>query len=347
MQKPIQIVQVAFTYVGTVVGAGFATGQEILQFFTRYGAPAVITIAIASALFVWLGTKMMILGQEIGAKSYEDLNRHLFGKQLGGWFSLFTLFILFGITTVMLAGAGSVFQEHFHFSYQAGLLITLVLSFIVLSKGLHAIMTVNVIVVPLMLIFSALIFWITIDSPHAANWVLRTSDEPAGRIWLSPILYAAFNLATAQAVLVPLGAAIRDKAVLRMGGLLGGIMIGLMLLAAHFALSSQMPGITQFEIPMSHLLQKWGFVVQLLFILVIFGEIFTTYLADVYGLTLQLHNRTGWNRQLITCILLLLSYAISQIGFSTLLSTLYPLFGLVSVIWLAMMIWRRSAPGLR
>ncbi|MEK1832032.1 hypothetical protein AAAC51_33515 [Priestia megaterium] len=29
--------QVAATYVGTVVGAGFATGKEIVQFFTQYG----------------------------------------------------------------------------------------------------------------------------------------------------------------------------------------------------------------------------------------------------------------------------------------------------------------------
>jgi hypothetical protein len=27
----------AFAYVGTVVGAGFASGQEILRFFTVYG----------------------------------------------------------------------------------------------------------------------------------------------------------------------------------------------------------------------------------------------------------------------------------------------------------------------
>lgn len=29
--------RIAMAYVGTVVGAGFATGQEIIQFFTCYG----------------------------------------------------------------------------------------------------------------------------------------------------------------------------------------------------------------------------------------------------------------------------------------------------------------------
>lgn len=32
MKQAFRVLQIAFTYIGTVVGAGFATGQEILQF---------------------------------------------------------------------------------------------------------------------------------------------------------------------------------------------------------------------------------------------------------------------------------------------------------------------------
>ena len=33
----VSTLKVAAAYIGTVVGAGFATGQEILQFFNRFG----------------------------------------------------------------------------------------------------------------------------------------------------------------------------------------------------------------------------------------------------------------------------------------------------------------------
>ena len=33
MKQAFRVLQIAFTYIGTVVGAGFATGQEILQFY--------------------------------------------------------------------------------------------------------------------------------------------------------------------------------------------------------------------------------------------------------------------------------------------------------------------------
>ncbi|TNJ65272.1 hypothetical protein FE784_15740 [Paenibacillus hemerocallicola] len=342
MASWVRAMQIAFTYAGTIVGAGFATGQEILQFFTRYGAGATATILLAGLLFVWLGTRMMLLAGSLGAASYEDLNKHLFGPKVGEWFSLFTLVMLFGITTVMLAGGGSVFNEHFNLSYQSGLLITLVFAYLVIAKGLQAIVAVNSVVVPLMILFCALVVTSTIGTPGADNWLTMTSDVSALSLWSAPFLYVSYNLVTAQAVLVPLGASVADRKTIIRGGVIGGTLVAAMLVAGHFALASQMPGIAQFEIPMSRLIARLGENVQLLFVCVIFGEIFTTYIANVYGLTLQIRQRTGWPIKPIIIFILLGTYLIGQIGFSTLLSTLYPLFGMLGLIWFVRMMMSRS-----
>ncbi|MEC0212021.1 hypothetical protein P4H70_24045 [Paenibacillus ehimensis] len=344
MRKWGSILQVSFTYVGTVVGAGFATGQEIIQFFTRYGWMATFTIGIASALFIWLGIKLMLLAHDTRAKSYEDLNRLLFGNTVGNGVSLFTLVALFGVSTVMLAGAGSVFAEHLKLPLQSGLLFTLLLAYLLLIRGMKAIMAVNSVIVPLMIGFSCIAVWVTWDTPGSGNWLHMESDYSAQRIWFAPLLYAAFNLTMAQAVLVPLGAQIQDRAVLYWGGVWGGIGIGAMLLAGHYALSAQMPGIAQFDIPMGHLIHGLGPLLQLPFILVIYGEIFTTLLADVYGLALQIEQRSSLSYQIVVPLLLALGYVVSQIGFKTLISSLYPLLGLLSMAWMVLMIWRRQRP---
>jgi uncharacterized membrane protein YkvI len=143
-------------------------------------------------------------------------------------------------------------------------------------------------------------------------------------------------------VLVPLSSAIKDRSVLYWGGILGGIGIGLLLLSAHYALSAQMPGIQQYEIPMSHIIQRLGRSIQLMYTFVIFGEIFTTYIAGLYGLTLQLQPYTRLRPQVLLVLLLGFSYLVSQIGFSVLLSTLYPLFGCVSIIWFMMLVYKRN-----
>ncbi|MEB3100191.1 YkvI family membrane protein [Ferviditalea candida] len=341
MNKTGKILQVGFTYIGTVVGAGFATGQEILQFFTQYGWMSTLAIAIACLLFVWIGTKLMLMAADIGARSYEDLNNHLFGETAGLWISLFTFVILFSITAVMLAGAGSVFVENLRLPYQAGLFFTLALTYIIIIKGIDGILAVNTVVVPMMLLFNLVLVAVTLDLPTAGNFIHLMSDAHPGRILLSPFLYTAFNLGLAQAVLVPVGSTIKDPDILRKGGMAGGIGIGLLLLGGHFALAAHMPGITQYDIPMSSIVYRLGRVAQFLFVLVIFAEIFTTFIANIYGLTLQIRDKVKLTDRTIILTLLALCYLISQIGFKTLLSTLYPLFGWICMVWLVMIMWRK------
>lgn len=79
MSKWKLTLQVAATYIGTVVGAGFATGKEIVQFFTQYGSMGLFGILISGLFFIWLGSKMMLIAQSIDATSYQTLNTHLFG----------------------------------------------------------------------------------------------------------------------------------------------------------------------------------------------------------------------------------------------------------------------------
>ncbi|CAM3877647.1 hypothetical protein [Marinicrinis lubricantis] len=342
MKRWLTALQIAFTYIGTIVGAGFATGQEILQFFTKYGRWGTLTILAASILFVWLGTKLMLSSQRIGAKSYEDLNRHLFGPSAGKWVSRFLMLFLFGISSVMLAGAGTVFKEHFQISYQIGLLITILLSYLIIRRGMKAIFTVNSIVVPLMFCYICFVVVQAVHSPSASNWVEWNPPVDQLRVWLSPLLYTAFNLGLAQAVLVPIGGHISDRSTIRLGGMLGGLGVGIMLLALHFSLSSQMPSVALYEIPMARLAFELPVFVQLLFILIIFAEIFTTFIADIYGLVTQLEDKTPLSQTKLLVLLLAACFMISQIGFSSLLSTLYPLFGIISSAWLAALIIKRN-----
>ncbi len=340
-KQTVKALQIASTYIGTIVGAGFATGQEILQFFTRFGYWGTITITLATALFIWLGTKMMLIASEIKAASYEDLNIALFGKQYGRLISYFMMIVLLGVTSVMLAGAGAIFEEHWGLPYQFGLLITAAICFFLLRKGMNAILTVNSIVVPFMLFFTALIIMHTFQSPGSDKFLTLSTDYSPWAAWASPFLYVAFNLSLSQAVLVPLGASVQNKKTIIAGSWIGGIGIGFMLLAGHMALSSNMPGIQQFAIPMGGIAEQLGPYIQYIYIALIFSEIFTTLIADVYGLTLQLHAQTKWVKELITFFILIICYMVSQIGFGTLLSTLYPVFGFISLFWLALMVRRR------
>ncbi|MDM5278596.1 hypothetical protein QUF95_14425 [Paenibacillus silvae] len=341
MKQAFRVLQIAFTYIGTVVGAGFATGQEILQFFTQYGKWATITIGLSTMLFVWLGTKMMLIAHDTGSRTYEDLNKHLFGPKAGGWITWVTLIVLIGVNSVMLAGAGSVFMEHLGLHYQTGLIITLIGTYLLLGRGMQAILQMNSIVVPMMLLLSLLMILSTVHHPGALRFITLTTDDNPIQVWVSPLLYTAFNLALAQAVLVPVGNQIRNRNTLKWGGIAGGIGVGFMLMAAHFAMSAYMPGITQFEIPMGSIAFQLGWVVQSVYVSLIFMEIFTTFVADIYGMTLQLRQHISVHPRLITLTIMMLCYSLSQFGFSSLLSILYPIFGCMALFWAGKLLLNR------
>lgn len=332
-QDWIKSLQIAAIYMGTIVGAGFATGQEILQFFTKYGQWGTIAIIGATFLFIWLGNKVMLLAHQIKAKSYEDLNIALFGQRFGSWISIFMLIVLLGVSAVMLAGAGTVFYENWDLPYQLGLISTCIVCFFILRKGLTAIIAVNSIVVPIMLVFTFIIFFDTLETPYTSNFLRAHTDFPLWTIVSSPFLYTAFNLSLAQAVLVPIGAQTSKPSIIKWGSIIGGIGIGFMLMVGHIALSAHMPGITQFAIPMGGIARSLSQVVYVIYICIIFAEVFTTLLADVYGLALQIHERSKLSINLIVMFVLILCYLLSQIGFGVLLSTLYPLFGFISLGW--------------
>lgn len=340
--KTLMILQIAATYMGTVVGAGFASGQSIMHFFTIYGAYGGVGILIATAFFIWIGTKMMVLSHRLKASSYQELNDYLFGDIFGKVANSLTFIILFGVTAVMMSGTGSIFEEQLRLPYQFGVIISMLLCYLVMSKEMHGILAINSLVMPLMLFFMVLVIIrvVGIDGiGEATNWQeLQTSTHLK---WiLSPLTYVALNFAFAQAVLVPLGSEVQDESILKWGGLWGGIGLGVMLLISHFAIHSRMPEILNFEIPMAEIIRGFGRLFHVLFILVIYGEIVTTLIGNVFGITRHIRRIYPLPRNWVVLAILLTCLLISQVGFTSLLTYLYPLFGYMGMILLIFLIVR-------
>ena len=330
--------QIAFTYMGTVVGAGFASGKEIVEFFVQYGIQGLIGIFLATGLFVWAGIRVMLIAYRIQADSYQTVSTYLFGHPFGTVFNALLLTVLLGMTSVMLAATGSIFWESFHLSPQIGIWFSMLMIFFVARKGLFAIHHVNSIFVPMLIAFTLLVFVYVQPWEHP----LMQTDSKRPLAWISsPLYYVALNVSLAQAVLVPIGRHSSSEKPLLVGGLLGGAGIGILLMLAYLSLIVKMPGIQHSEMPMIALLQDLGHAIPLLFSLLVYAEIFSTLAANVFGLSVQLRQATRLRAPTILAGILLISYAISFVGFGSLLRFLYPLFGQLVLFFLVMLLYRQ------
>lgn len=340
-----QACQVGATYIGTVVGAGFASGQEVHQFFGRFGNWGYITVLLATLLFFYLGERIMILGHRLRAKSFSDLNRFLFGNRVGRVVDAAMLIMLFGVTVAMLAGAGELFRERLHLSFQFGALITMFLTYITVVRGISGVLRANVVIVPVMITFVLIAGYqaLTSHGVHAAwnyGHFLNTGHPVLAGV--SAVIYTALNTGLASGVLVPLGSSMGNTRPLRKGAELGALGLGIMLITVVFALFTYTPESLQHSLPMAFVATKLGPVLQWIFVLVLWAEIFSTLVGNVYALGTQWNASSPRRHRLYLALLLTAAYACSQIGFSTMVKYAYTFFGFASVLIILALIWPRD-----
>lgn len=141
-----------------------------------------------------------------------------------------------------------------------------------MTRGMNGIVVVNVLVVPMILLFTSLIAFRAIEPEGLFGINGFQLQQLQSYKWvLSPFVYAALNFAFIQAVLIPLGSEIQEESTLKWGGFWGGIGLGSMLLIYHFALNSRMPEMLGYDIPMAEIVQDLGPFLHVLFLLVLYG----------------------------------------------------------------------------
>ncbi|SFV00973.1 YkvI family membrane protein [Alicyclobacillus macrosporangiidus] len=336
--------QVGCAYIGTVVGAGFASGQEVFQFFGRYGNWAYLTILLSFLLFAGMGYRLMQLGAVWGVRSYHELNERLFGPGLTWVLDAVILTMLFGVTVAMIAGSGALFQERLGGSFQLGALVTMGISYITVLWGIRGILRANTLIVPAMCAFVLYAAWHTW---HAHGW--RTAwhsghalGGPGLATLVSALLYAAFNTGLSAGVLLPLGADVRDLRTLRFGALIGALGLAGMLAAVTFTLHTYFPRALEYDVPMAYVAEQLGALLRWGYVFVLWAEVYSTLVGDLYALTAQLGTSSPRRNAAVTAAVLMLAYLVSQVGFSAVVQYAYTAFGWISAGLLLVLLWPRE-----
>lgn len=91
-------------YLGAVVGAGFASGQEIVQFFVNYGSYGLPGALSATILFALMGGLLLYLAHCYRVSNYQDLLTKIAGERFGPVIDLLlAVFLFLGISTMFSA----------------------------------------------------------------------------------------------------------------------------------------------------------------------------------------------------------------------------------------------------
>ena len=335
-----QVLRVAATYVGTVVGAGFASGQESLRFFAAYGAAGVWGVALATLLFCFYGAVVLELGHRLSARSHREILEYACGRRAGQFADVAVTLFLFAGLTVMLAGAGALVQQQLGLPALLGTLVTVAATLLTVLAGLDGLMAANAVVVPLLAaaVFALCTASLRYHGLSLGNPGPAVKELQAGANWfVSAWLYVAYNLILSISVLAPLGAAVASRRRRLAGAVLGGLCLGLLALAIKLAVAAHLPEVGRYQVPMLFLARHYAPPVQYTYALVLWAEIYTTACAGAFGVARRLTDATGWPYSATVSGAVLFAVFGSGLGFARLVSTLYPAFGYVSVVLLVLL----------
>ncbi|APM37487.1 transporter [Clostridium kluyveri] len=334
-EKIILIFQISTVFIGTVVGAGLASGQEISQFFTQYGYNSFIGILACSIMYIIMSIIIINISIKYKLNSYDGLIKLVSPGFLGMATNFLTTFFLMGSSAIILAGSGALIHQYFNLPRWVGILLMLTISIIVLSRNIKGLMEINSIIVPSLILVILTLFILYLAFYKNINISYLKSIPHYKNNWVfSSLIYAGFNILCYSGVLIPLTLSINKKKSLIAGSIIGSLGLTILALIINFLLLLNIPYIFKYEIPLLYIANRFGKALQIMILIIIWLEMFSTEVSNVYSVGKNFEEIFNISYKKSIFIIILIIIPISQIGFVNLISFLYPAFGVVSLIFI-------------
>ena len=146
--------KVIMVIIGTLIGAGFASGREIYLFFMLYGKLGQIGIIISgifTGIIIYLVLKKV---KEKQIENYSDLleNINPKNKKINKYINLIVNSFLLISFYIMIAGFSAYMEQAYKFPIYLSSILFVIFCYIVFQKSLQGMMKINSFLVPFLLI---------------------------------------------------------------------------------------------------------------------------------------------------------------------------------------------------
>ncbi|SFK09828.1 Uncharacterized membrane protein YkvI [Halobacillus dabanensis] len=325
-----KVLKIASAFIGIIVGAGFASGQEILQYFTSFGYLGTIGTIIATALFAYMGMMLVKLGTRTQATSHREAVYKVSGP-FGLIVDYVIILTLFGVGVVMIAGAGSIPSQQFGMSPLVGVIIMSIIVMATVMMNVDKVVNIIGSITPF-LILTVIIISIyslfTMDQPFSdLNSVAVEQPSSLSNWFLSAINYVSFNVAVGASMSLLMGGNEKDERTSALGGLLGGLGLGIMIVLSHLAIFSKVETVAAYDMPILALVDSLSPVLGTFYSIVLFGMVFNTAVSMFFSFAAR-YTEVGTSKHkkfvLITGVV---AFGLSFVGFTELVAFFYPLIG--------------------
>ncbi|HZG70798.1 MAG TPA: hypothetical protein VEY51_04600 [Chondromyces sp.] len=336
------ILRIGSAFIGVIVGAGFASGQEVLQYFTSFGVMGILGAITATVLFSYIGMVLVWLGSHTRTTSHKEVIYRISGRYLGTIIDYVIIFTLFGVGVVMVAGAGSNLNQQFGLPYFVG--TTLMTLLVILTGLLKVDRVVSIIgsITPFLILF---VVFISIYSLLTMDGTIASLNQTAQSIpatlpnwFISSINYVSFNVAVGASMSIVMGGTEKSPKTAAIGGLIGGLVLGVLIILIHLAIFSKIEEVGRLDMPMLGIVSNLSPMLGIIISLIIFGMIYNTAIGMFFSFTARFTESGTSKFKIFFMITVVIGYLASYVRFTDLVSYFYPLIGYLGIILIVALI---------
>ena len=209
---------VASVWFGTHVGAGFATGNQVVNYFVQYGWTAAIFPLLAMGILAVVMYIMMKFAKLSGFDNYKDTYRALYPKPwMEVFFEIFYIIIILAAVASCVDGAGGIVKSLVDLPDIICNLVIIALLILLSIFGVDLIIKASTVLSTAILIVTAILvimgFVVPIDAvtqelatenaAYAAIPAIAdvTSQKGLEGVWRGVFVYAAFQCVSVPAMI--------------------------------------------------------------------------------------------------------------------------------------------------
>lgn len=344
-----QSLLIAMAYMSVVIGGGFASGREVVEFFTGYGVWGIGGSIVSAFLFAFVGMQIAQISSRMQAKSHNQVLARLFGTTGGALIDVILNFFLYGVGVIMLAGAGAALGQQFGWAPITGSIVMTVLVILTLCLNLKSIIYLISAVIPfLLLIIIAIMvyavfngnFDVAHQDTHAAQFTVINLLGWTVPSWLaSGVLYACFNIGVGFPMLAVMGGMNKSAKEAGFGGVLGGLGLGILIIFLNIALYLNIDKLHDIDIPTLLLASEIHPALAYLTVAAVIAMIYSTAVGMFFAFTARWAEPNTNKFKVIAIISTVIGIWLSEYGFGRLVGSVYPLMGVLGVVIVIAILW--------
>lgn len=320
MKKTLEL---SFIMVGTIIGAGFASGQEVYQYFARFGVWSILFALLAGLLFFISYKFLLNLSRREQFEDYNAFSR----KTFGNFSPLFDVFLCFSFIVLcgsMYASLNQLQGMLFDINFPILSLITAVLCVLTSLKGFSGLAKASIFTVP-PIVVAILVLSFSKTSVENISYDFLSGVEGC---W-SCVIYVAMNVLLSGVFLVLVGKKYSKKQI-KISSIVSIGIITVLLISICLCLIAN-PRLKDSQVPLltlSFALSKpFGYV----FCAVVWCAVFSTLISSSFTCINIISSK---NQFLSSFIVVLAGYLLSNVGFGNIVRLVYPVVGVVGIVFM-------------